>query len=159
MIIYLPGKTNNQNSLNNQQRKYDPKSQNNPYNLCPDDDERQTPQLLSYISYKSSDSIPSMYNTFMNHPKYIDRELLGMESINTANIDVPVDMINLSVTNPFTAVIPAVADNGANIDAISGKESLKYSKYIKSDRRAFRVRTGSGFVWCKEYLPLNIKLL
>ena len=93
----------------------------------------------------------------MNHPKYIDRELLGMESINTANIDVPVDMINLSVTHPFTATIPAVADNGANIDAISGKKSLKYSKYIKSDRRAFRVRTGSGFVWCKEYLPLNIR--
>ena len=126
--------------------RYDPKSQNNPYNLCPDDDERQTPQLQQHILSKSTESIPSMYNTFMNHPKYVNRELLGMESINTANIDVPVDMINLSVIHPFTATIPAVADNGANIDAISGQQSLKYSRYLKSDLRAFRVRTGSGFV-------------
>jgi len=143
--------------MNNQQMKYDPKTSNNPYILCPDDDERQTPQLQQHIFSKSTESIPSMYNTFMNHPKYIDRELLGMESINTANIDVPVDMINLPVIHPFTTTIPAVADNGANIDAISGKQSLKYSKYIKADRRAFRVRTGSGYVWCKEYLPLNVR--
>ena len=79
-----------------------------------------------------------------------------MESINTANIDVPVDIINLPVISPFNLLLPAVADNGANIDAISGAKSLKYAKYIKSDRRAFRVRTGSGYVWCKDYLPLRV---
>ena len=58
--------------------KYNPTSPDNPYNLCPDDDERQTPELNAHISSKSTDSIPSMYNTFMNHPQYINRELLGM---------------------------------------------------------------------------------
>ena len=85
--------------------KYDPRDLNNPYTLCPDDDERQTPQLQQHIFSKSTDSIPSMCNTFLNHAQYIDRELLGMESINTANIDVPVDMIYLSVIHPFTTTI------------------------------------------------------
>ena len=80
-----------------------------------------------------------------------------MESINTANIDVPVDIINLSVFHPFTQTLPVVADNGANIDAISGVQSIRYSRYIESESRAFRVRTGSGYVWCKDYLPLKVK--
>ena len=82
----------------------------------------------------------------MNHAQHIQRELLSMESIKAANVDVQVDIIDLSVVDPFNAVIPAVADKGADIDAISGKRSLKCSKHVKYDRRSFRVRTGSGYV-------------
>eukprot|EP01083_Nonionella_stella_P095064 266814_1 len=92
----------------------------------------------------SYESIPSMRNVLTNHPQYISYELLGLETINTCDIDIPVDTIDLPFKIPFESLITAVADNGANINAIDGIEAMKYYKsYIQSDRRPFRVRTGS----------------
>ena len=55
-------------------------------------------------------------------------------------------------------MITTAADDGANIDAVSGVEALsKYKGHIIPSRRAFRVRTGGGYIWCKDYVPLVIK--
>ena len=141
----MPG-TNSQNSHNYQKDE---------------DEECQNSQLTELLQLQNA--TPTVQNILINHPHYrsteldIPYELLGVESINTVDIDVAVDRIDLPVIRPLQTTIKAVADSGANIDAISGKASLPYSKWLKSERRAFRVRTGSGYIWCKEYLPLNVK--
>eukprot|EP01084_Bolivina_argentea_P283805 486171_1 len=123
-----------------------------------DDDYRISNSKLYSHQQQQQDpnTIPSLRNILINHPQYISPTLLGIESINTCNIDVPIDVIDLDVKTPIDKVIRAAADNGANIDAISGIEALKYKKHVQSDRRAFRVRTGSGYIWCKEYVPLVV---
>ena len=104
------------------------------------------------------DSIPPIQNILQTHPKYISPTLLGIESINTCNIDIPIQMISINVTSPVSTTITGAADNGANIDAISGVEAMKYyQQHIKTERRAFRVRTGAGYIWCKDYVPLTIR--
>ena len=81
-----------------------------------------------------------------------------MESVNTCNVDIPIRMISLNTISPTTTIITGAADDGANIDAISGVEALsKYQGHIKPARRAFRVRTGGGYIWCKDYVPLVIR--
>ena len=111
----------------------------------------------SYYNPKPIDSIPAIENILQNHPKYISPTLLGIESINTCNIDIPIKMISINVKSPIAKLITGAADNGANIDAISGIEAMKYYQpYIKTERRAFRVRTGAGYIWCKDYVPLSI---
>ena len=83
--------------------------------------------------------------------------MLGIESINTCNIDIPIKMISIQISKPITKLITGAADNGANIDAISGIEAMQYYKrFIKTERRAFRVRTAAGYIWCKDYVPLTI---
>eukprot|EP01084_Bolivina_argentea_P283806 486172_1 len=110
-----------------------------------DDDYRISNSKLYSHQQQQQDpnTIPSLRNILINHPQYISPTLLGIESINTCNIDVPIDVIDLDVKTPIDKVIRAAADNGANIDAISGIEALKYKKHVhvQSDRRAFRVRT------------------
>ena len=99
--------------------------------------------------------IPPIQNILNNHPKYISPTLLGIESINTCNINIPIKMISIQISKPITKLITGAADNGANIDAISGIEAMQhYKQFIKTDRRAFRVRTGGGYIWCKDYVPL-----
>ena len=67
-------------------------------------------------------------------------------------------MITINITKPTTSIVTGAADNGANIDAISGLEAMShYQQFIKTERRAFRVRTGAGYIWCKDYVPLTIK--
>ena len=66
------------------------------------------------------DSIPPIQNILQTHPKYISPTLLGIESINTCNIDIPIQMISIDISAPMKTIITGAADNGANIDAISG---------------------------------------
>ena len=104
------------------------------------------------------DSIPPIQNILETHPKYISPTLLGIEFMNTCNIDVPIQMISIDVSAPIETIITGAADNGANIDAISGVEAMKYyGQHIQTERRAFRVRTGAGYIWCKDYVPIIIK--
>ena len=109
-------------------------------------------------SNPSFDSIPTLRNILHNHPKYISPTLLGIESINTCDIDIPIEMISINVQSPVTTLITGAADSGANINAIAGIEAMRrYQNHIKTERRAFRVRTGAGYIWCKDYVPLVIK--
>ena len=88
----------------------------------------------------------------MNHP-----QLLYKETINTANINVHVLEIPITITQPFDAQITAVADSGANIEVIGPKIALKYKNYLQSERRRFNVRTANGPVLLQQYLPVHIK--
>eukprot|EP01084_Bolivina_argentea_P004203 7991_1 len=114
--------------------------------------ELNSPQHLTDDPYVQA----PLRDVLLTHPHYLSPQLLGIESINTCDIDVPIDIIDLQIQSPINKLIRAAADGGANIDAISGVESYKWKPHIKSERRAFRVRTGSGFVWCKDYLPLIV---
>ncbi len=113
-----------------------------------------SPEILAMI--EDNNHVPSIEDVFHNHPQYISAELLGIESVNTCDIDVPIDTIELDVQRPFTGRVRAAADGGANIDCISGTEALKYSKHIRKMHRPFRVRTASGYIYCREYLPMIV---
>ena len=69
----------------------------------------------TYDSHETTNSsIPSMQNILLNHPSSRP-ELFIKETINTANINVPVDTVPLDVITPFNATVIAVGDNGSNI--------------------------------------------
>ena len=79
-----------------------------------------------------------------------------MESINTCDIDDSHDEISFLIIKPISNYITSVADTGANINAISGTTATQYRQYIQHAPRAFRVRTGSGYIYCRQYVTITI---
>ena len=51
--------------------------------------------------------------------------------------------------NPFTITVDAVADTGANVEAINSDTAKKYPQYIKPCKED--IRTASGSVIAYEY--------
>ena len=92
---------------------------------------------------------------------YIQSQLLSMESINTtysSYIKPGMGEIEIDIYKPWVHRVIAMGDTGANINAISeGCAHHLYKKYIQTDSRAFRVRTGGGYISCQQYIPLSIK--
>ena len=92
---------------------------------------------------------------------YIQPLLLSMESINTtysSYIQPGMGEIPLNVTKPWNHKVTSMGDTGANINAVSEYCAHHlYNQYIQTDRRAFRVRTGGGYISCQQYIPLAIK--
>ena len=93
-----------------------------------------------------------MTNIFMNHPQFLFKE-----TINTANIDVSVFKIPMTMIQPFNAKVTAVADTGANIEVIGTNIAMTYKQYLQSERRKFKVRTANGNVLLQKYLPVHVK--
>ena len=91
------------------------------------------------------------------HEHHIRSLLLSMESINTTYINVSAEKVPIVVTQPWDHKIITVGDTGANMNAISLKQAQKYVKYIQSEPRAFRVRTGGGYISCQDYVSFTIK--
>ena len=84
-----------------------------------------------------------------------------MESINTtysSYIQPNMGEISINITKPWKHNTDAMADTGANMNAISLTiaETL-YKKYIKTERRSFRVRTGGGYISCQDFITLSIQ--
>ena len=92
---------------------------------------------------------------------YIQPQLLSMESINTSYssyIHPGMGEIPLKFTKPWKHEIISMGDTGANINAISAAAASKlYNKYIDDDNKPFRVRTGGGYITCKQYIPFSIE--
>ena len=91
----------------------------------------------------------------------IQPSLLSMVSINTSYssyIKPGMCEIHIQIIKPWSHQICNMGDTGANINAISECcAHYLYKKYIQTDRRAFRVRTGGGHITCQQYIPLSIK--
>ena len=68
-----------------------------------------------------------------------------------------VNRIDLDIQTPLKQKISAVADTGADIDCISGVAALRYRKYAQPLKHALRIRTGGGYIWCKEYVPMIVR--
>ena len=109
--------------------------------------------------------MPALQNILMNHPAFNTKnntynkqfkELFIKQTLDTANLTIPVDTIPISVVQPFTATITAVADNGANIQCINYQTALQHKQYLLNERKGFNVRTGNGNVICRTYLPIQI---
>ena len=123
--------------------------------------------LFSKNNYKSNDNnyYPILNNNINNNKQSVSNlidtleitpDVLGIESVHRTNINPSLKHINLNAINPFNININAVADTGADIDAINGDIASKYHIHIQHARHAFRVRTGGGYIWCREYIPLTI---
>ena len=82
-----------------------------------------------------------------------------MESISTVNIytEHEMDMIRMKIVDPITHQVSAIADTGANINAISSTTAAQYKQYIKYNHKPFRVRTGGGYISCRSYIPFTLK--
>ena len=66
--------------------------------------------------------------------------------------------VPLQLINPWEHNIEAVADTGANLNAISMDCAYKlYKKHIMSETRSFRVRTGGGYISCKDFIIVSIR--
>ena len=116
----------------------------------------------------TTDHVPQTQNTCNYHgPLPFDQQpqiqplLLSMESINTANssyIRPGMGYINITFTKPWKHKVHTMGDTGANINAISMDTAYRlYKKYIQSESRSFRVRTGGGYISCQEYVTFTIK--
>ncbi len=116
--------------------------------------------------FNVEDKPPPLSNILLNHPvfntkneKYVQKfkELYALETINTANIDIPVTTVDFNIVQPFDTHVTAVADLGANIQAIDRRIADKYAPYLLKDRRKSKVRTGDGYINVQQYLPVHIK--
>ena len=63
---------------------------NTPF-IFEDDEEIYSPENIH--NAPTIDSIPPIQDILNNHPAYISPTLLGIESVNTCNIDIPIRMI------------------------------------------------------------------
>ena len=94
----------------------------------------------------------------MEYGNEISAILFSMESINTTYIDPTLDEIPIQIMHPFQHNITAIADTGANINAISLETAQLYKdKFIHTANRSFKVRTGGGYITCQQYIPFGIK--
>ena len=115
----------------------------------------------NHIQHSQIPKYHDSINYFTDKDRYITPTLLSMESINTAYssyIQPNMGEIPITFIEPRKHDANAMADTGANINAISMAIAEKlYSKYIKTERRSFRVRTGGGYISCQEYLTFAIR--
>ena len=121
---------------------------------------RPDSSTLITTKYDDIDIDPSQYHLKIQCPshKYITPTLLSMESIDRTNIEPFGKIISLKIIKPWIHEIKPMADTGANINAISLQLAhAMYKKFIQSEQRSFRVRTGGGYISCKEYIPFSIK--
>ena len=89
-------------------------------------------------------------------PKILTLVTGARQTICTANVETPVFTVPIRASRPFNRLIVAAADTGANIDCVNYVVGMKLAKYIERDRQSFEVRTGSGRIKCREYLPVYV---
>ena len=66
--------------------------------------------------------------------------------------------VSLKLIKPWEHTIETVADAGANLNAISTECTYNiYKNYMSSESRSFRVRTGGGYISCKDYITVSIR--
>ncbi len=100
------------------------------------------------------------HNTHSNNYKKpaTDNDLLFRETINTANINIPVKCIAVPLVFPAHVKVSIVADDGSNINCINGEIAEQYREFLREEKSDFQVRTGSGYMLCKQYLPVYTKV-
>ena len=79
-----------------------------------------------------------------------------MDTINTCNINPPVDTIPLDIIKPYLDKVDAMADTGANISCINAKIAQQYKHLILYDKRASNVRTANGIKQIRAYIPIEL---
>ena len=113
------------------------------------------------VSPRNKNIDPTKIHDIFHYPSScITPSLLSMESINTTNTSLSqrgMKRISLEFIHPWSHIVHAIGDTGANINAISLHTAHKlYQYHIKTDRRSFRVRTGGGYISCQDYVKFTI---
>ena len=111
---------------------------------------------VTYAISSVKPRIKPLKEVLSSHPAFI-KECQASESINTANITIPVMRIPVEIAQPFKIKIYPVADTGANINVIGAKIAMKYKSYLQHDRKSSKIRTAGGNVEIRQYLPVHFK--